>query len=87
MKKSVEILGLPIISITEGRELGVSKTLLIDAKNDAMCQEFTKNIHYLGTVQDILAKHAALSTPFPQIPGDIMQEIETEFQAHSGSAK
>ena len=33
MKKSIEILGLPIISITEGRELGVSKTLLIDAKN------------------------------------------------------
>ena len=32
MKKSVEILGLPIISITEGRELGMSKTLLIDAK-------------------------------------------------------
>ena len=62
-------------------------TMPIIAKNDAMCQEFTKNIHYLGTVQDILAKHAALSTPFPQIPGDIMQEIETEFQAHSGSAK
>ncbi len=59
----------------------------IIAQNDAMCQEFTKNIHYLGTVQDILAKHAALSTPFPQIPGDIMQEIEKEFQAHSGSAK
>ena len=33
MKKSVEILGLPIISITEGREMGTSKTLLIDAKN------------------------------------------------------
>lgn len=33
MKKSVEILGLPVISITEGRELGTSKTLLIDAKN------------------------------------------------------
>ena len=33
MKKSVEILGLPVISITEGRELGLSKTLLIDAKN------------------------------------------------------
>ncbi|WP_051180454.1 hypothetical protein, partial [Selenomonas ruminantium] len=59
----------------------------IIAQNDAMCQEFTKNIHYLGTVQDILAKHAALSTPFPQIPGDIMQEIEKEFQAHSDSAK
>lgn len=33
MKKSVEIIGLPIISITEGRELGMSKSLLIDAKN------------------------------------------------------
>lgn len=33
MKKSVEILDLPIISITEGRELGMSKSLLIDAKN------------------------------------------------------
>ena len=33
IKKSVEILNLPIISITEGRELGMSKTLLIDAKN------------------------------------------------------
>ncbi len=32
-KKSVEILNLPVISITEGRELGMSKTLLIDAKN------------------------------------------------------
>lgn len=32
MKKSAEILGLPIISITEGRELGTSKTLLIDAR-------------------------------------------------------
>lgn len=31
MKKSAEILGLPIISITEGRELGISKTLVIDA--------------------------------------------------------
>lgn len=33
MKKSVEMLGLPIISITEGRELGISKLLLIDAQN------------------------------------------------------
>lgn len=36
MKKSVEILGLPVISITEGRELGMSKTLLIDAKNGSI---------------------------------------------------
>ena len=33
MKKSVDILGLTVISITEGRELGMSKTLLIDAPN------------------------------------------------------
>ena len=33
MKTSAEILGLPVISITEGRELGMSKTLLIDAPN------------------------------------------------------
>lgn len=33
MKKSIEIIGLPVISITEGRELGMSKTLLVDAKN------------------------------------------------------
>ncbi len=36
MKKSVEIIGLPVISITEGRELGMSKTLLIDAKNGSI---------------------------------------------------
>ena len=36
MKKSTQILGLPVISITEGRELGMSKTLLIDAKNGAV---------------------------------------------------
>lgn len=33
LKRSVEILNLPVISITEGRELGTSKSLLIDAKN------------------------------------------------------
>ena len=33
MKKSIEIIGLPVISITEGRELGMSKTRLIDSKN------------------------------------------------------
>lgn len=33
LKRSAEILNLPVISITEGRELGTSKSLLIDAKN------------------------------------------------------
>lgn len=36
MKKSEEFLGLPIISITEGRELGVSKSLLIDAEHGSV---------------------------------------------------
>ena len=36
MKKSVEIIGLPVISITEGRELGMSKSLLIDASNGSV---------------------------------------------------
>ena len=60
--------------------------LPIIADNDAMRQEFAKNIRYLGIVQDILAKHSALSTPFPQIPGSIMQEIETEFQSQNDRA-
>ncbi|WP_346354245.1 PRC-barrel domain-containing protein [Azotosporobacter soli] len=30
MKKSIEIVGLPIVSITEGRELGIAKSILID---------------------------------------------------------
>ena len=36
MKKTVDILGLPVISITEGRELGTSKTLLIDARQGSV---------------------------------------------------
>ena len=35
-KKSVEILGLPVISITEGYELGISKTLIVDARAGAV---------------------------------------------------
>ena len=50
------------------------------AKNDATRQEFAKNLRYLGTVQDILSKHNALSTPFAEIPAPIMQEIEQVFQ-------
>ena len=59
-------------------------SLPIIAANDAIRQEFAKNIRYLGIVQNILSKHHALQTPFRDIPGAIMQEIETEF-LHSGS--
>lgn len=50
------------------------------AQNDAIRQEFVKNLRYLGIVQDILSKHNALSTPFAEIPAAIMQEIEQVFQ-------
>lgn len=59
-------------------------SLPIIAANDAIRQEFAKNIRYLGIVQNILSKHHVLQTPFRNIPGAIMQEIETEF-LHSGS--
>ncbi len=55
-------------------------SLPIIASNDDMKQEFIKNTRYLTIVQDILSKHHALSTPFPDIPADILQEIESEFQ-------
>ncbi|SFT77503.1 colicin import membrane protein [Selenomonas sp. GACV-9] len=58
-------------------------SLPIIASNDDMKQEFIKNTRYLTIVQDILSKHHALSTPFPDIPADVMQEIETEFQQSS----
>lgn len=59
-------------------------SLPIIAANDAIRQEFAKNIRYLGIVQNILSKHHVLQTPFRDIPEAIMQEIETEF-LHSGS--
>ena len=58
-------------------------SLPIIATNDDMKQEFIKNTRYLTIVQDILSKHHALSTPFPDIPAGVMQEIETKFQQSS----
>ena len=42
--------------------------------------EFKKNLIYLKTVQSVLLRHKALSTPFSKISRAYMQEIETEFQ-------
>ena len=53
--------------------------LPIIADDDAMVQEFSKTLRYLGTVQDILKKHHALATPFSKLTPEIMQEIEAEF--------
>ena len=43
--------------------------------------EFQKNLIYLKTVQSVLLRHKALSTPFSKISRAYLQEIETEFQA------
>ena len=41
MKKSKEIVGLPVISIAEGREIGIVKSLVIDATNGAVVAALT----------------------------------------------
>ena len=63
--------------------------LPIIAENEAMAEEFHKNIRYLRIVYHILEKHQALATPFGSIPQTYRAEIETAYQAaqaqHHGS--
>lgn len=63
--------------------------LPIIAENEAMTEEFRKNIRYLRIVYHILEKHQALATPFGSIPQTYRAEIETAYQAaqaqHHGS--
>ena len=42
--------------------------------------DFKKNIVYLRTVQSVLLRHQALTTPFSRISKIYLREIETEFQ-------
>lgn len=50
-------------------------------RNASTRAEFQKNLVYLKTVQSVLLRHRALSTPFSKISRAYLQEIETEFQA------
>lgn len=63
--------------------------LPIIAGNEAMAEEFRKNLLYLCLVYNILKKHQALATPFSEIPQTYRAEIETAYQAklamHPGS--
>lgn len=63
--------------------------LPITAGNEAMAEEFRKNLLYLCLVYNILKKHQALATPFSEIPQTYRAEIETAYQAklamHPGS--
>ena len=54
-------------------------TLPSVAGHDAMQREFIKSLRYLGTVQDILSKHNAPDMPFPDLPKELLDEIEIEF--------
>ena len=49
------------------------------AKNDAVKQEFQKNLVYLRTVQYVLSKHNAPRMPFGAIPPTYFDEIENVF--------
>ena len=50
-------------------------------RNASTKAEFQKNLIYLRTVQSVLLRHKALSTPFSKISRAYLQEIETEFKA------
>ena len=50
-------------------------------RNFSTLANFKKNIIYLKSVQSVLLRHQALSTPFSKISKVYLQEIESEFQA------
>ena len=52
-------------------------------KNSAVMAEFKKKLAYIKTVQAILWKHRALTTPFSKIPKEYLREIELDFKETS----
>lgn len=59
-------------------ERGLHMPIIVD--NDAMAAKFQETIGYLRTVQSILAKHHAEATKFPDIPGELLLEIDKASQ-------
>ena len=55
-------------------------TLPAVKKNSAVMAEFKKKLAYIKTVQKILFKHNALTTPFSKISREHLREIELEFK-------
>ena len=49
-------------------------------RNDSARKEFQNNLRYLRLLREVLLKHRALSTPFSQLPKDILQEVDIEFK-------
>lgn len=60
-------------------------TLPTVKKNSAVETEFKRKLAYMQTVQAVLLRHKALTTPFSQIPIEYMQEIELEFRENTTS--
>jgi len=58
-------------------------TLPAVKKNSAVEDEFKRKLAYMQTVQAVLLRHKALTTPFSQIPISYMQEVELEFKENS----
>lgn len=56
-------------------------------ENLAVKDEFLKKLAYLKTVQSVLLKYRALSTPFSEIPQEYLKEIELEFKENSLAKK
>ena len=55
-------------------------TLPAVKRNDSAKKEFQSTLRYLRLVREVLLKHRALSTPFSQLPKEILQEVDTEFK-------
>ena len=49
-------------------------------RNSSTKKEFLNSLKYLRVVRDVLSKHQTLSTPFSQLPKEILQEVDIEFQ-------
>lgn len=60
-------------------------TLPAVKKNSAVTAEFKKKLAYIKTVQKILLKHNALTTPFSKISREHLREIELEFKEISSN--
>lgn len=58
-------------------------TLPAVKKNPDVTAEFKKKLAYIKTVQAILLKHNALTTPFSKISREYLREIELEFKENS----
>ena len=51
-------------------------------KNPEVTAEFENKLAYMKTVQSVLLRHRALTTPFSKIPNELLEEIELEFKGN-----